>query len=176
MELGQTAFNNIIDEVEVENILDAVALGAVQDETTVGIDRLDDDSVMITNKNSSKSIVLTKKDNFVVDRNSSQIVVSLGNVTVTDSYKGLIIAKGNITVEASGAITLEPIDIDSFSDILLTKVNVRLLEEEGSDAYYLMNIFTDGINYAASGNTSIDEGTSRVSLVDLISYERWLKK
>lgn len=159
-EMGRTAFNNIIDEVEVENILD------VKHVQEVVINTAEDGS--------GDSMVLTKNDYVVDGGTTAQMIVSLGNVTVKSSYQGLIIAKGNITVEASSNITLEPIDTNSFSNILRTKIDE--LSEDDNNAYYLMNIFTDGINYATSGNASFDEGTSRVSLVDLISYERWLKK
>lgn len=161
-ELGRTVFNNIIDEVEVENVLDAVGLGVQQE-------------VTITTLDGNDSIVLTKKPEYVVNGGTTaQIIVSLGNVTVKDSYKGLIIAKGNITVEAGAGITLEPINANSFSNILRTKIDD--LSASDADAYYLMNIFTDGVSYATSGNASAEVGTSRVSLVDLISYERWIKK
>lgn len=157
-ELGRTAFNNIIDEVEVENILDAKFSG----------------SVTITTLDGADSVWLTRNDCTVNGSTTADMVVCLGDVTVTGSYRGLIIAKGSIIVEAGDAITIEPIDADTFSNLLLTKIDD--LSESDSDSYYLMNIFTDGISYATSGNTAFDVGTSRVSLVDLISYERWLKK
>lgn len=158
-ELGRTAFPNIIDELEVENVMDA--LHASQE---VKIDTLDGTS----------SMVLTKRDNYVVEgaQDNVKVIISLGNVTVKRDFKGLIIAKGNITIAADRAITLEPLEVDTFSNILRTKID----ELSDPNEYYLMNVFVDGLSYAYSGNVAYDEGTSRVSLVDLISYERWIKK
>lgn len=158
-ELGRTAFRNIIDELEVENVLDVYHMSQVQ------IDTLD----------GSSSMVLTKQDEYTVDGgtpDSVKVIISLGNVTVKRDFKGLIIAKGNITIAADRAITLEPLEVDTFSNILRTKID----DLSDPDDYYLMNVFVDGLSYAYSGNVAYDEGTSRVSLVDLISYERWIKK
>ena len=164
-ELGRTAFTNIVDELEVENILDIHHVSQIQ------IDAKD------TNDNVIGSMVLTKQDEYTVDGNAPDVIISLGNVTVKSNYKGLIIAKGNITIAAGGAITLEPLDVDTFSTILRTKVAKLSPPEDGyTDDYYLMNVFVDGLSYAYSGNVAYDEGTSRVSMVDLISYERWVKK
>ena len=159
-ELGRTAFTNIIDELEVENVMNA--LHATQE-------------VQIDTDPAGSSMVLTKKDNYVLDGatpDSVKVIISLGNVTVKRDFKGLILAKGNITIATDRAITLEPLDVDTFSTILRTEIEAL----SDPDAYYLMNVFVDGLNYAYSGNVAYDEGTSRVSMVDLISYERWLKK
>lgn len=166
-EIGRTAFPNIVDELEVENVLDAK--GAV---STVQVDTQD----------GTASIILTKPtdanpNDYVVDDSTPgtvKVIVSLGNVTVRRSFSGLIIAKGNVTVAADTPITLEPIDVNTFSNILRTKVDE--LSPEGDPTYYLMNVFADGLSYAYSGNVAYDAGTSRVSMVDLISYERWTKK
>lgn len=165
-ELGRTAFPNIIDELEVENVLDAN--GGVNE-------------VLIETQDPghTAAMVLTKKDEYIVGSSTPsnvKIIVSLGNVTVRKDFKGLVVAKGNITVAAGAHVTLEPLDVATLSDVLRTKV-VQLSTDNGHEHdYYLMNVFTDGLNYAYSGNAAFEEQSARVSMVDLISYERWTKK
>lgn len=160
-EMDKTAFQNIMDETEIEIILHEK--GNVQE---VQIDTLGA---------SPDSMILTKKDEYVVDDHtpsSVKMIVSLGNVRVTKDFKGLIIAKGNLIVEAGASITIEPLDTDTFTNILRTKID----ELSDTRDYHLLNIFTDGVNYINSGNASTDMGTQQVSFVDLISYEKWSKK
>ncbi len=159
-ELTKTAFQNIVDETEIRIILHEKGAQQVQIDTLGA---------------SPESLVLTAKDEYVIDSStpsSVKMVVSLGNVTVRKDFEGLIIAKGNITVEAGAAITIEPIDPDTFSNILRTKID----ELSVSHDYYLLNIFSDGVSYVTSGNASTDMGTEQVAYVDLITYENWSKK
>ncbi len=160
-ELDKTAFQNIMDETEIEILLQ------VKGAQEVRIDTLGA---------APDSMILTKKDEYVIDGHtpsSVKMIVSLGNVTVQNDFKGLIIAKGNVTVEAGASVTLEPLDADTFSNILRTKIDE--LSTTGRD-YHLLNIFNDGVNYVNSGNASTDMGTQQVSFVDLITYEKWSKK
>lgn len=160
-EMDRTAFQNIMDETEIEIILKEK--GGAQE---VKIDTL---------AASPDSLILTKKDEYVVDDHtpsSVKMIVSLGNVRVKKDFKGLIICKGNLIVEAGTSVTIEPLDSDTFSNILSTKIDELSVDHD----YYLLNIFTDGVNYINSGNASTDMGTQQVSFVDLISYEKWSKK
>lgn len=159
-EMTKTAFQNIVDETEVRIILHEKGAQQVQ------IDTLG---------TSPDSMILTQKDEYVIDAStpsSVKMVVSLGNVTVKSDFEGLIMAKGNITVEAGAALTLTPLDPDTFSNILRTKIDELSVDHD----YYLLSIFTDGVSYVTSGNASTDMGTERVSFVDLITYENWTKK
>lgn len=159
-EMTKTAFQNIVDETEVRIILHEKGAEQVQ------IDTLG---------SSPDSMILTQKDEYVIGDStpsSVKMVVSLGNVTVESDFEGLIIAKGNITVKAGAALTIKPLDPDTFSNILRTKID----ELSVSHDYYLLSIFTDGVSYVTSGNASTDMGTERVSFVDLITYENWSKK
>ncbi|MBD5475327.1 MAG: hypothetical protein HDR17_05000 [Lachnospiraceae bacterium] len=160
-ELDKTAFQNIMDETEIEIILQ------VKGAQEVRIDTLGA---------APDSMILTKNDEYVIDGHtpsSVKMIVSLGNVTVKKDFKGLIIAKGNVTVEAGASVTLEPLDTDTFSNILRTKIDELSTTDRD---YHLLNIFNDGVNYVNSGNASTDMGTQQVSFVDLITYEKWSKK
>ena len=159
-EMDKTAFQNIMDETEIEIILHEKGAQEVRIDTLGA---------------APDSMILTKKDEYVVDDHtlsSVKMIVSLGNVTVKKDFKGLIIAKGNLTIEAGASVTLEPLDTDTFSNILRTKID----ELSTSRDYYLLNIFKDGTSYINSGNASTDMGTEQVSFVDLITYEKWSKK
>lgn len=159
-EMQKTAFSNIMDEAEIEVVLHEMGSQEVKFDTLGA---------------SSDSLILTKKDEYVIDNStptSVKMVVSLGNVTVKKDFEGLIIAKGNITVEAGASVTLKPIDPDTFANILSTKIDALSTVQD----YYLLNIFTDGVSYVTSGNASTDMGTEQVSFVDLITYENWSKK
>ena len=159
-EMTKTAFQNIVDETEVRIILHEKGAQEVKIDTLGA---------------SPDSLVLTQRDEYVIDAStpsSVKMVVSLGNVTVKSDFEGLIIAKGNITVEAGAALTLKPLDPDAFSNILRTKIDELSVDRD----YYLLSIFSDGVSYVTSGNASTDMGTERVSFVDLITYENWTKK
>lgn len=160
-EMDRTAFQNIIDEAEIEVILNVRGKNEEEFEA-MGL--------------GPEKLVLTKKPEYVIDGSKPDVkmVVSLGDVKVTGDYTGLIIAKGNITVEAGSALTIEPLDSDIFSNLLGTEVSE--LTTDPNRPYYLLNIFTDGVNYLGSGNVVSDTGTERVSFVDLITYEKWSKK
>lgn len=159
-EMKKTAFPNIMDEAEIEVVLHEMGSQEVQFDTLGA---------------PSDSLILTKRDEYVIDSStpaSVKMIVSLGNVTVKKDFEGLIIAKGNITVEAGGSITIKPIDPDVFSNILSTKIDALSVAHD----YYLLNIFNDGVSYVTSGNASTDMGTEQVSFADLITYENWSKK
>lgn len=160
-EMDRTAFQNIMDEAEIETVLHQKGAQEVKIDTLGA---------------APDSMILTKRDEYVVDSHtpaSVKMIVSLGNVTVKKDFEGLIIAKGNLIVEAGASVTLEPLDTDTFSNILRTKIDE--LSTPTRD-YYLLSIFSDGTSYVNSGNAATDLGTEQVSFVDLITYEKWSKK
>lgn len=163
-EQGQTAFANIIYRQELENIVnkfDVYGTGLVQIDTD-GAD--------------TKSVILSKGDYTVDDSTpaSIQMIISLGNVTVKKDFKGLIISAQNITVEDSKdldhKVCIEPLTLTEFTELLLAK------KDDGTDEYYVLDVFQDGANYAYSGNALKDKGTESVAMADLIIYERWSKR
>ena len=163
-EQGQTAFANIIYRQELEKIVnkfDIYGQGFVQIDTD-GAD--------------TKSVILSKYD-YTVDNStpdSVHMIVSLGNVTVTKDFEGLIISAENITVEDTKdldhKVCIQPLSLEDFTEMLLAK------KDDGTDEYYVLDVFQDGVNYAYSGNTIKDVGTQSVSMSDLIIYERWSKR
>ena len=175
-EKSRTAFSNIVSEIELENVLSATGKDGVPIETPDGTCSI----VLTTGQVPDGEGGMTDQP-YRVDSSTPdnvKIVISLGDVEVERNFDGIIIAKGNITVAAGASLTVEPIDVNDFSKILLTKVD-ELTETQANGEevyYYLTNIFADGTSYAYSGNAAFDAGSSRVSMTDLISYERWTKK
>ena len=160
-ELGRTAFQNIIDEYEVNQVRYAMGGSATVEITTP-----------------AGKMILTNEQNYIVDSTTPddvKIIISLYDVTVRRDFEGLIIAKRNITIAAGTNVTLKPIDAATFSNILMTEVE-PVTPGILDDHYYLMNVFRDDIGVASNGSVTYDGGTSKVSMADLISYERWTKK
>lgn len=163
-EQGQTAFTNIIYRQGLEqfvNKFDTYGAGYIQVDTDTA---------------SPKSVILAKGDYTVDDSTpaSVQMIISLGNVTVKKDFKGLIISAQNITVEDSldsdHKVCIEPLTLTEFTELLLAK------KDDGTDEYYVLDVFQDGENYAYSGSGIKDKGTEAVSMSDLIIYERWSKR
>ncbi len=163
-EQGNTAFENIIKPQNLEKIVnkfDNFGTGFVQIDTGAA---------------DSKSVILSKY-NYTVDSStpdSVHMIVCLGDVVVKKDFKGLIISAKNIRVEDSDDIDhkvcIEALTLEDFTEMLLAK------KVDGSDEYYVLDVFRDGVNYAYSGSTVTDVGTETVSMTDLIIYERWSKR
>ena len=175
-EKSRTAFSNIVSEIELENVLSATGKDGVPIETPDGTCSIVLTTGQVPDGEGGMTDQPYKVDSSTPD--NVKIVISLGDVEVERDFDGIIIAKGNITVAAGASLTVEPIDVNDFSKILLTKVDeLTETQESGEEVYYyLTNIFADGTSYAYSGNAAFDAGSSRVSMTDLISYERWTKK
>ncbi len=161
LEQSRDVFSNIIDEAELLSIIAIKNAGS---------------RVQLDTADGAYSMVLTREPTYTIDSavasSSVRIVVSTGNIVVKSDFTGLVIAKGTITVEDGAGITVKPIDAEIFSDILYTKVD----EFSDDRDYYLLNVFNDSVGFASSGTSAVDAGTSKVSVADLITYERWLKK
>ncbi|MCH5248538.1 MAG: hypothetical protein J1E98_01330 [Lachnospiraceae bacterium] len=159
LELTRTAFENIINQTKLEDMLIANGSNTLKIETGEA--------------GSLKTAILTREPNYVVNASTPQssIIVSTGNVEVDTSFKGLIIAAGNITVKSSGApVTVTPLDLTDFSKLLSAETNI------GGTKYYVMDVFRDGVNYHAGMPSSGGTSTETVALKDLIVYEQWIKK
>ena len=161
LEQSRDVFSNIIDEAELLSIIAVKNAGS---------------RVQLDTADGAYSMVLTREPTYTIDSavasSSVRIVVSTGDIVVKSDFTGLIIAKGTITVEDGAGITVKPIDAEIFSDILYTKVDEFSTDRD----YYLLNVFNDSVGFASSGTSAVDAGTSKVSMADLITYERWLKK
>ncbi len=173
-EKNRTAFENIVDELQVQNVIDAKKSDPAAN--------LGNDAVRIDTLDGTASMVLAGSPDRVYEvalaPDNARVIISRGDVLVNKDFAGLIIAKGSITVAAGADLTIEPVDINDFSNLLMTKVDeLGQTNAVGEEVpYYLTNIFADGASYAYSGNAAYDAASSQVSLVDLITYERWIKK
>lgn len=163
-ELEQTAFPNIINETRLSDTISKLNSGSRK--------------VEISTEDGTKTVVLTE-DDYDIDAgtaSSVHMVISLGNVTISRDFEGLVIAKGNITVK--GAVNLTPVGnssgaaIEEFTELL----NSHETSSVNGNEYYVLDVFRDGVNALYGTRTVESLGSERVSMVDLIAYERWTKK
>lgn len=158
VEQGRHAFENIINVTKMDEML------AASVSNTVTID---------VGTSGTLKAIFTKSD-YTVNGSTPQpsMIVSQGNVDVEADFKGLIIAAGNITVKSGGAgINLEPMDLKDFAQIMDAELDI------GSNKYYVIDSFRDGINYKSSTpSSSGGDATTQVALRDLIVYEQWTKR
>lgn len=164
VEQERTVFSNVIYKKGLEDTIKAL-------DPVNAIVQVDTD-----NPADIKSTILTRYD-YVIDSStpaSVHMVISLGNVEVKKDFKGLIIAAGDIIVtdaqKADHQVVIEPMALEDFTEMMLAKSTV------GTDEYYVLNVFRDGVNYAYKDSTLKDLGTKEVQMSDLIVYERWSKK
>lgn len=170
-EQERSVFNNIISDEALRKTVDNAENA---DRTLMG-----DPAYFTTD--TGYEVVLTKGDfeiNDMTDHSGLgvaepklRMVIALGDVTVTKDFYGLILAGGNVTVNASGPDTqveLKALKLDDFTELLMAK--------DANGKFYALDVFRDGVNYADSANKLMDYGTKEVSLSDLIVYERWSKK
>lgn len=158
-EMGQTAFQNIIDRGKLEEILNAASSHKVEIETGEA--------------GNIKTAILTDTD-YAVEGSTPDtgIIVSLGNVEVKKDFNGLILAAGDITISAGGGgVKLAPMDLGDFTEIFDASRDI------GGTEYYVLDVFRDGKNFSAGGAAGGgDSVKSRLVPVDLIVYERWNKR
>ncbi len=161
-ELTRTAFNNIISEEKLEDViheLGGVGANSVQIDANVGGDTM--------------TAVLTLGD-YTIDGStpdSIKMVISNGTVRVSSSFNGLILAQEDIIVGSGGNIAIDALTIDEFTQILLA-------EKEASDGteYYVFNVFNDGKNYTSVNSDLATDSDNAIAMSELIVYERWSKK
>lgn len=163
-ELDQTVFPNIINETRLSDTISKLSSGGR--------------TVKISTEDGTKTVVLTEDDYSINSSTGSDVhmVISLGNVTVERSFEGLVIAKGNITVK--GAVNISPLGstsgsaVDEFTEML----NAHMTSTVNGNEYYVLDVFRDGVNELYGTRTVESLGSERVSMADLINYERWTKK
>lgn len=163
LELGRTAFQNIIDENKVNDVLNECYANTLQISSN-------EENPAAPN---AKTTIITRGDYIINSSTPSyvHIVISLGNVEVRRDFEGLIIAGGNIAVVSGGGnLELMPLSLEDFSEMMNSSIHID--EEE----YRVRDMFRDGIGYAIAGGGLSDTQTEKVMLSDLIIYERWSKR
>lgn len=159
VEQGRNAFENIINTTKMNDMLAASLSDTVTIETgTAG---------------NIKTAIFTKKPDMTINSSTpdSSIIVTTGNVEVVSSFKGLIIAGGNVVVKSSGSpIVLEPMDLKDFALLMDAEIEID------GNKYYVIDAFRDGINYKSNSGSASGDATKTVALTDLIVYEQWSKR
>ena len=100
--------------------------------------------------------------------NTTKLIVSEGDIFITDDFEGLAIAKGNIYIcSGCSVIDYNPQDV-------LQAMRASATTSSG-ETFYAYNIFGSSgqISYGISGS---EEETEKVQLQDLIVYQNWKKE
>lgn len=152
-ELRRDVYENLILQSAVENI------GVTEYELN-GMSALIGD-------NNDEGDVSVKVGSNVPGREACKLVIVTGDVEVSGSFEGLIIAGGEVKVSAGTGVTL---NADNPS---VTKLLQHRPESLGG-LTLMETYFVDGAKYVMRGNSLND--SAYVNLDKVISYMNWTKK
>ncbi len=144
-------FKNIINE----SVLNGYLAGVVKKEVSV---------------NGVKAVLTSGYYEYNGSSGDVRLIVALGDVRVSKTFTGTIIARGKVTVNSAGEIKS---DDSGISKNLISEP----LTAGGSDYFY--KVFRDGEAFAASGSTVSGNdlfADGSVDLSKLVSYSNWKKK
>ena len=144
-------FKNIINE----SVLNGYLAGVVKKEVSV---------------NGVKAVLTSGYYEYNGSSGDVRLIVALGDVRVSKTFTGTIIARGKVTVNSAGVIKSDD------SGIIKNLIS-EPLTAGGSDYFY--KVFRDGEAFAASGSTVSGNdlfADGSVDLSKLVSYSNWKKK
>ena len=144
-------FNNIINEAVLRGYL----AGVVKKEVSV---------------NGVKAVITSGYYEYNGSSGDVRLIVALGDVRVSKTFTGTIIANGKVTVNSAG-------EIKSDDSGIIKNLISEPLTAGGSDYFY--KVFRDGEAFAASGSTVSGNdlfADGSVDLSKLVSYSNWKKK
>lgn len=144
-------FRNIINEAVLRGYL----AGVVKKEVSV---------------NGVKAVITSGYYEYNGSSGDVRLIVALGDVRVSKTFTGTIIARGKVTVNSAG-------EIKSDDSGIIKNLISEPLTAGGSDYFY--KVFRDGEAFAASGSTVSGNdlfADGSVDLSKLVSYSNWKKK
>ena len=144
-------FKNIINEA----VLNGYLAGVVKKEVSV---------------NGVKAVITSGNYDYNSSSGDVRLIVALGDVRVSKTFTGTIIANGKVTVNSAG-------EIKSDDSGIIKNLISEPLTAGGSDYFY--KVFRDGEAFAASGSTVSGNdlfADGSVDLSKLVSYSNWKKK
>ena len=144
-------FKNIINEA----VLNGYLAGVVKKEVSV---------------NGVKAVITSGYYEYNGSSGDVRLIVALGDVRVSKTFTGTIIARGKVTVNSAG-------EIKSDDSGIIKNLISEPLTAGGSDYFY--KVFRDGEAFAASGSTVSGNdlfADGSVDLSKLVSYSNWKKK
>ena len=144
-------FKNIINEAVLRGYL----AGVVKKEVSV---------------NGVKAVIASGDYEYNPSSGDVRLIVALGDVRVSRTFTGTIIANGKVTVNSAG-------EIKSDDSGIIKNLISEPLTAGGSDYFY--RVFKDGEAFAASGSTVSGNdlfADGSVDLSKLVSYSNWKKK
>lgn len=105
--------------------------------------------------------VLNQSDYTINPSYKKGVVISTGNVTLSDDFEGLILCKGTIKVQ------------NSSGDTVALKSNVSLVKNIIESDTQFVNYLDDYSDYTSGG--SVTDSISNIDYEDLIHYQNWRK-
>lgn len=164
---GQNVFNSLIKETDVENYLNSH--GAMTVKFYTEIDE-------VTGVKKGQQAVVTKEPDFVLssqggDSSDIRLIIAFGDVTIDKNYKGLVIAKGKVTVE-NGASSIRR-DKMGLYKVLSAKSGIT------GDTITPLDMFIDGSGSMINGATDArvdDAGNLQINYSEIVRYMNWIKK
>lgn len=107
-----------------------------------------------------------------VSSSKLRLVIATGDVLIDSDFKGLIIAKGNVTLKAGGSVTASPDEVAKAIQIQKDKSGITKCP---------MDFLVSGSEYVLSGTVSGDAGDngreeSMINTTDLVIFENWTKE
>ena len=104
-----------------------------------------------------------------------RLVVCTGDVVIEEGveFKGIIMAKGTITLKAGAKLESSPIDA--------ARVFQAQMDSQEEDSVKPQDFFWDGDQYVLGNSTSSNNGnnvngSSVYSIADCVSYQNWKKQ
>ena len=158
-----TIFDSIIDRDTLSSEVPSTQMFV----SATGEGAVVSDSSSITLSTLSRKITNTEDVNG--DRHSDakiHLIITTGDVTVDESFDGLIIAGGTVTITSAGTISADPVSASLAINSAQTKSDGSILSVR--DFFLNADAFTVG-----GLSTEEDEDTGAISVPSLVTYQNW---
>lgn len=157
-EKNNDVFTNLVLESDMRGFI-----GANQRKEFTGSDII---SVLVDNKNGATF----KTSEYNADK--LRFVVATGDVIIDSKFKGLLIAKGSVTLKAGGSVTASPDEVAKA---------IQIEKEIGGVTKCPMDFLVSGSDYVLSGAVGASKGGAGaaqgvVNVSDLVVCENWTKE
>lgn len=161
--VGQNVFNSLIKETDVDAYLTNHGVNKMQFYTEISEAGV---------KSGLQAYVTREPDlNVSSLSNDVRLIISMGNVHVDKNFRGLIIAKGKVTIGGGVA--------DVKRDKMGLYKALNGLSGETGDTITPLDMFVDGSGSMVSGATDArvdDAGNLQINYSEIVRYMNWIKK
>lgn len=164
---AQYVFNSLVKETDIENYLDNHGANTMKFYTEVN---------ETTGVKSGLQAIVTRESDFALssqggDSSDIRLIIAFGNVTIDKNYKGLVIAKGKITV-TGGASSIKRDNMGLYKVLSATSGIT-------GDTITPLDMFVNGSGSMVNGATNArvdDAGNLQINYSEIVRYMNWIKK